>query len=62
MLSCIYLDFDNTLYNKEDTIELSKLDIEQYRLWHERCVYTRPEVIRNLHYRITLSKVKVLED
>jgi hypothetical protein len=56
------LDFDNALYDKEDASELSKTDMERYRLWHERCVHAGPEVIRNLHYRTTLKKVKVPED
>jgi hypothetical protein len=60
--SYTYLDFDNALYDKEDTSELSKTDIERYRLWHERYVHARPKVIRNLHYRTTLKKVKVPED
>jgi hypothetical protein len=40
--------------------ELVKHDIERYQLWHDRCVYVGPEVIRNLHHKTTLkSKVKV---
>lgn len=44
------------------TNELKKTDLERYRLWHERCAHAGPEVIRNLHKRTTLRKVKVPND
>jgi hypothetical protein len=52
-------DSDNTATN---TDKLKKTDLERYRLWHERCVHAGPEVIRNLHKRTTLKKVKVPND
>ena len=59
---CSHLDNDVALVhndkpNSDD--KLSTNDLEQYRLWHERCVHAGPEVIRNLHERTTLRKVKV---
>jgi hypothetical protein len=42
--------------------ELKQKDIERYQLWHQRCVHAGPEVIRNLHKRTTLDKVKVPTD
>ena len=44
------------------TTELKQKDIERYKLWHQRCVHAGPEVIRNLHKRTTLDKVKVPTD
>jgi hypothetical protein len=52
-------DSDNAATN---TDKLKKTDLERYRLWHERCVHAGPEVIRNLHKRTTLKKVKVPND
>ena len=52
-------DSDNATTN---TDKLKKTDLERYRLWHERCVHAGPEVIRNLHKRTTLKKVKVPND
>jgi Reverse transcriptase (RNA-dependent DNA polymerase)/gag-polypeptide of LTR copia-type len=52
-------DSDNT---KTDANKTNKTDLERYRLWHERCVHAGPEVIRNLHKRTTLKKVRVPND
>ena len=63
---CSHLDFDHAFLgdanylDTDETAKTSKKDLDQYRLWHERCVHAGPEVIRNLHLRTTLSKVKVL--
>jgi hypothetical protein len=62
---CSHLDFDHVFLgdanhlDTNETAKTSKKDLDQYRLWHERCVHIGPEVIRNLHLRTTLSKVKV---
>jgi Reverse transcriptase (RNA-dependent DNA polymerase) len=62
---CSHLDFDHAFLgdanylDTDETAKTSKKDLDQYRLWHERCVHAGPEVIRNLHLRTTLSKVKV---
>jgi hypothetical protein len=63
---CSHLDFDRAFLGNgenhldtDETAKTSKKDLDQYRLWHERCVHAGPEVIRNLHLRTTLSKVKV---
>ena len=61
---CLHLDNDSALFHDEVDLDkkLSSSDLEMYRLWHERCVHAGPEVIRNLHNRTTLQKVKVPND
>jgi hypothetical protein len=58
----LHVDNDIGLVHKDianSDEELSSNDLEQYQLWHERCVHAGPEVIRNLHKHTTLQKVKV---
>jgi hypothetical protein len=66
---CQHLEIDKAFHNDEEiesdsdndanAKKLKKADMERYQLWHERCAHAGPEVIRNLHKRTTLKKIKV---
>ena len=60
LLECQHIDPEIAYYEKES--ELKAKDLEQYRLWHERCGHAGPEVIRKLHKRTNIEKVKVPSD